>query len=103
MKTQHTPGPWSIEGRNKVNVKISDKSGFTCVHAQIWFPKQIKQAQANARLVAAAPELLKACKEAVHFIWEIQEQTTPEERQHKVNLAFFMLRDAIAKAEGKNI
>lgn len=61
MKTEskHTPGPWFnpadsvsvFDGRGKERHKICDAA---------WVTINVKDARANARLIAAAPELLNA-------------------------------------------
>lgn len=52
MNTKHTPGPWKIEERVIVSVTGQNVSG--CVVSRM--------TPADARLIAAAPELLEACK-----------------------------------------
>jgi hypothetical protein len=57
---KHTRGPWQIDFEvSEDGPVIAGKSGK--VFAQIYGPK--KSAAANARLIAAAPELLKALKD----------------------------------------
>ncbi|MHC4445234.1 MAG: hypothetical protein ACYTA5_21760 [Planctomycetota bacterium] len=95
----HTPGPWGIES----DPFWVDK---TCVYNVIAAPppgydddvcpakaygRNVEEAKANARLIAAAPELLAACKEAVRVkrIW----------KNH--DLSYRQCLAAIVKAEGK--
>jgi hypothetical protein len=57
MKTTHTPGPWSVvPGTNHFHIKAAD-----------WYVAKTgndtKEAEANARLMASAPELLKALQD----------------------------------------
>ena len=61
MKTKHTPGPWSVDPELPHRV-IDDEHNTICDTAQGfgW-----TTAHANARLIAAAPELFDACKKAV--------------------------------------
>ena len=59
MNTQHTPGPWWHSGLEvgtvpMMMVKVAKVSGAN--H---------QEAQANARLIAAAPDLLEALKDAL--------------------------------------
>jgi len=59
MSTQHTPGPWWHSGLEvgtvpMMMVKVAKVSGAN--H---------QEAQANARLIAAAPDLLEALKDAL--------------------------------------
>ena len=100
METKHTPGPWTLEtvpttcgvchkvgpfpGKRPV-----DKPRYACLYAD--YPSKGNQPddelEANARLIAAAPELLQALKAC----WDlgIDEHLVP------------MVHAVIAKAEGK--
>lgn len=59
-----------------------------------------RETEANARLIAAAPELLAAAKQALFAIVE-DENGRDELLNAAENKAAQMLRTAIAKAEGK--
>lgn len=99
---EHTPAPW------KASQGHEDDPQRWCVVAdkeKQWLIAVIENGQpgdfcetegATARLIAAAPELLEACKAARHELY--QSVTTPEE--------LVALRDklctAIAKAYGQN-
>lgn len=95
MKTKHTPGPWTIHGdltnpRNAYTIR--DLSGDTlaavrleCVHSKI--------ADANARLIAAAPDLL-AVLESVLWRWDRDDERDNPELGAEI-------RAAIAKAKGE--
>ncbi len=58
----HTPGPWQIDNNNchsgQVAVCHGDEEGYVEVWSENW-SAGISQS-ANARLIAAAPDLLKA-------------------------------------------
>lgn len=92
----HTKGPWKLDGRDVLGV-ASDGT-FRCVCSPV---RGGTEADANARLIAAAPELLAACKQgdaelAVCASFLDQPATDP--------LAWIdgvrnRLHDAIAKAE----
>lgn len=114
-QARHTPGPWEIE-----RVPIESRGGsntmwkigpmVACIYDD-WRPREKgiseNANQANARLLAAAPELLEACKvAAVAFgLYAIHHKSkgTPEGdvkalengKLERVCLA------AIAKAEGR--
>lgn len=65
MAAQHTPGPWTNDGG--VVYGIESRPRFFGVSIDIFdaneWPAEIaEEAQANARLIAAAPELLAACR-----------------------------------------
>jgi hypothetical protein len=85
--TKHTPGPWKVGPTNLGNeIFIQDHRdiGITLVFPRTDKPDPIK---ANARLIAAAPDLLAACESAL-VMWagdDIKLET---------------IRQAIAKARG---
>ena len=56
MKTQHTPGPWKDDGMEF----IMDANGFAICQA-----RDFDSWEANARLIAAAPEMLAALQKIV--------------------------------------
>ena len=91
MKT-HTPGPWTVHG-----ITITHESDgceypiASCTDTPIGF----EEATANARLIAAAPELLDAAKAAITRFKE--DGIGGYHMLHPVAL----LVNAVAKAEGK--
>ena len=69
--------------------------------AQVMRPDSDETHQANARLIAAAPELLAACQAALDCLDEILEDTATEGSDvvdMVQNPLLAQLRDAIAKA-----
>ncbi len=99
MSAQHTPGPWAVD--KDCDLIIVDHEGGSLGEMTPGNPAvSDEQAVANARLVAAAPELLKALKEALGVIrmssaeddTEIEAAIRRVEKQCKV---------VIAKAEGR--
>jgi hypothetical protein len=71
MSEQHTPGPWEWD-TNPVEYDPEQEAPWlvTCEHAKIpdapILQGQIKcSSEANARLIAAAPELLSAAQQAL--------------------------------------
>lgn len=113
---KYTPGPWAIMeyfpldvvrerdknkkkgaasdpisdekeyGQSICNVCFDEYSGPEFVHRMINF----EESEANARLIAAAPDLLEACKNAIAYLQEYNCQRIKN-----------CLRQAIAKAEGR--
>ena len=83
IQEKHTPGPWKIGG---TRISVYTQDGLTIATAKRY---DGLAANANARLIAAAPELLKACKAALFELSGIN--NGPECKQ---------LAEAIAKAEG---
>ncbi len=90
MKTQHTPGPW---GNNKWNCQehqISANGGTIALvsHSRSLVPEN--EADANARLIAAAPDLLEALK-----------YLDGELKRRGFDFGRLKIKEAITKAEGK--
>jgi hypothetical protein len=56
---KHTPGPWLMKRIDKNHACIYDADGMCVVFNAIAEPHS--PTEANARLIAAAPELLAAC------------------------------------------
>ena len=86
MSAQHTPGPWGVVA-NPLRV-VSERGDHICGDME-WNDDY----HANARLIAAAPELLESLQNAVGWL----NYGTDSER-HAVDMA----RAAIAKATGSN-
>ena len=73
MKTKHTPGPWTYDGLGShfsIFVKDwedGDRGDIAQVNDKIQYPNET--ALANARLIAAAPELLMALETIEGAFW----------------------------------
>ncbi len=101
--TQHTPGPWNInpDFRQDMeqNFHIESPGGTVCFCSVGWPDDAI--AEANAQLIAAAPELLAACEMCERIITEIKEVPggwdSGANRQNLIASRHY-IRDAIAKA-----
>lgn len=80
----HTPGPWEMDG-----ARIKKDENLTIARVGVAFDGD--WSEANARLIAAAPDLLDACKQAETMLryWGKQDGACYE-----------LINDAIAKAEG---
>ena len=81
---KHTPGPWTNEGPYHNDLLIIGPAPDHREIAQVC--GQDDEAEANARLIAAAPDLLAACEHVAKYT-------------HNLVLAE-ILRAAIAKARG---
>lgn len=88
---EHTPGPWT----NPWDHLIQGAGGApVCeVHGQ--------HMSANARLIAAAPELLAALKLAADAIDYAQAQVDSENDRHNLLVRLAQVKRVIAKAEGR--
>lgn len=84
--SKHTPGPWNVvEGRTQGSVEIfADQKAI----AECWRRNDAPTEIANARLIAAAPDLLEALREMVVKAYEWHPSHTEKARA------------VIAKAEG---
>jgi hypothetical protein len=104
--SKHTPGPWFVAPRNEVN---SAGHNIAMIADLDW--GQYRDAEdngeaefeANARLIAAAPDLLEALKAAMAFL---DENVADPDITAGMAQAYIKLRDInpkaiIAKAEGK--
>lgn len=95
MDTKHTPGPWRASGGSLTVPKChvlsgSGKASYALAHV---FGETEVERMANARLIAAAPELLEACKAALPTL----------AREYPIGKSALskQVQIAIAKAEGK--
>jgi len=92
--TAHTPGPWQANQLDNGHFTISTQQYVNiCQMARNKEPEG-----ANARLIAAAPELLEALKEYVTGTSAERNHSTCEERPCTLCK---IAKRAIAKAEGR--
>lgn len=100
MTTKHTTGPWKIayggaEGDGYFSIGSKEKIKTICESSP--YPDQFdEELRANARLIAAAPDLLGACKKALAHLAALDGESAPYNVRVRISL-----REAIAKAEGK--
>jgi hypothetical protein len=107
---KHTPGPWSVsgvrtrlDGHPVLQIYGPDDKVYACVFYSDRLPGEHATSHADARLIAAAPEMLAALK----FIFEhiADKERGPRDLYPAFGLnsgrAIKMARDAIAKAEGR--
>jgi len=98
MNTTHTPGPWIIRHLTGFPLMIAtqpDADGFGEPIADTSRHMLPAQAQANARLIAAAPDLLAACRRISKAL-----RNAPHETQNAYQGIWADIDAAIAKAEG---
>lgn len=96
MTTQHTPGPWRIGHQDHTQTKIFGAHRTEASHIASTPFGTIEDAS-NARLIAAAPELLAAL-EAV--IAESRRVIHPDSADNRLYSIDVIARAAIAKATG---
>lgn len=79
--TQHTAGPWSLDKDwdpfDNRTWAIFDDFGTTIAHVESWDGDEQteKQADANARLIAAAPQMLEALRAALDAMGDYYDAT----------------------------
>lgn len=66
MNSAHTPGPWAVSGTDTVGTYVGGRYEYTCV-AMVGPERRAAEGEreANARLIAAAPDLLDALERLV--------------------------------------
>ena len=103
MSAAHTPGPWyadKLQDRGAFNIF---PAGATLALLQVAGPAHYGAhpyalaAEANARLIAAAPELLAAAQKAESLIPHLDDMDS----SHTTASVVAALRAAIAKATGE--
>lgn len=96
----HTPGPWivkTMDGRKNIGiesaevVRMDNGVNVATVHITAW-KQGSRDARQNARLIAAAPDLLDACKYMHKLLFDMG---------HGGLAGAVIGEAAIAKAEGK--
>lgn len=97
---QHTPGPWDLYSAHPVeqyvdrivDPKSEQYASIFRIHHDDKIPRQ--EAEANARLIAASPDLLAALK-------EITKRYATSNTRGVAYQIWKKAKDAIAKAEGR--
>lgn len=100
--SKHTPGPWWHDDDGFVRADVGTSGDFV-YSAPVADPHATKdidpdEREANAHLIAAAPDLLAACEAVLPIIESLD--SAKEEGDDDEPLAA-QLRAAIAKAKGK--
>lgn len=113
MKPRYTPGAWEADGANLLYAAPSEHDQFEVLEINApynsqdrqliaYIPAGFEHSQSNARLIAAAPDLLEAlidAQEALGYLW-------PEKFDdaiHEANWTAKMnaIQAAIVKAKGR--
>jgi hypothetical protein len=98
-EAKHTPGPWQAKGclvnaaRGTVFIGAADSPSM---------PFSAGEEEANVRLIAAAPDLLEACKQMIAKVTRIpSDDMSIENMMSDVSAELERMEAAIAKAEGR--
>lgn len=109
-EAKHTPGPWEIRGgldSMEVVKWTGDRSyRFIALTDSTYDRGRIggrntAEDEANANLIAAAPELLEAAKHTCDYLDSLIQRTRTPEVELILRKLRGELEDAIAKAEGR--
>lgn len=102
MSAPHTPGPWQVEGvRHSGDLKIGHDTRLHMVGpdgdavAAVFYDMATGRGYADARLIAAAPDMLAALDRALPWLWGLANEDPSVTRDWEC------ARDAIAKATGE--
>ena len=93
--TEHTPGPWNLSANEDGRTYVEASNDTADDIAALLMDHDQQQNAANARLIAAAPDLLAACKAALNTPAMNADEMDPIEIE-----AVELARAAIRKAEG---
>lgn len=103
--SKHTPAPWYWE--NGYRGLVGENGDCVLDYADcegMWLPTYLDQAEANARLISAAPELLQELQSAVvqmEMAADCIEQRRYDEALLHVSSLMRAKKEAIAKATGQ--
>lgn len=109
MRTdKHTIGPWKLSLTDDTVVIDADGREVAAIDGDYNNPDEWPKMEANAKLIAAAPDLLAALKDAQKTLQTASRQLTED---HKMVLmgrgwgwkTIATIEGAIAKAEGRSI
>ncbi len=98
----HTPGPWQVWKQDACKVQAA--TGMVIVDFGIEchrLKRGVNEAKANARLIAAAPELLDALRGCVVKYEDFRDSQPVDMRRPEPDF-IKIARHALAKAEGKS-
>jgi len=110
MKTQHTPGPWCLcNDFTLKTVDIDESYYWTRIYSESdadiaparAYGETIVEAKANARLIAAAPELLEAMEYINKQIDKVFGYDLPEDIDGLMRGISDAVDEAITKAKGE--
>ncbi len=95
-KTTHTPGVWKVSSCSDGREIVSHSCGITFPIAEVCDglgkANGLKEAQANARLIASAPELLEIAHAYRNLLKSMSQSTVA---------TFNHIESVLAKAEGR--
>ena len=105
-KPPFTPGPWHTfaSGRAALrnSVEVNNPVGLTVAYAVTFVPEYATEGEANARLIAAAPDLHEALDWLLASVTaDPASEVYPGDKEERITLACGAARTALAKANGQ--
>lgn len=105
MRGKHTPGPWTWAPNDRDVVILGDGGELVAAMRPTTEPRDIEQRLVDARLIAAAPELLAACRALVDCqghssLHDMVTKPMTEPEALALEQTWFQATKAIAKAKG---
>lgn len=88
----HSPGPWYLSPTGRY-IRYESTSGFNVCDTDV-FGGPPEEGDANKRLLAAAPEMLAACEQAIVAL------APRDGTDGRVSMTLVHLREVVAKAKG---
>lgn len=105
----HTPGPWRVGPVDDTIVTDADGKEVAAIDGDYNSPDEWPRMEANARLIAAAPDLLDALYNAHNYLCMIRGIIAPLPKRDGAcamiechDSAALIIEHAIAKAEGRS-
>lgn len=100
-QAQHTPGPWKVDETGEfIETEYPANLRGEYTHICDFRRPMGAEYRANARLIAAAPEMLEALRE-IHKLWCCPAPKTMRDWSARCDVMTDYARAAIAKAEGR--
>lgn len=100
--SKHTPGPWHLDGMLVLSDGHSPRTVATVAHDQQGLRRGMETSEANALLIAAAPDLLEACMLAMKATSIKAFETMDDQQAHDAIVAAITKATADSNAkEGK--
>lgn len=106
MKTQHTQGPWRVDVQGSYGDQVFSENGMIVADCK-WTEDVLEKRVANARLIAAAPELLAALERVTAVLNTASNMAYSASQREPVIVelqtsggALIAARAALAKAKG---
>jgi len=109
-ESKHTPGPWNytLTGQVQLIGPKNEDGTQNCIGIARVYENGFQSFRANLRLIAAAPDLLEACKQAENEMenaiigLNVNPIAYAQAIIQRLEMAINATTAAIAKAEGRN-